>query len=222
MEVDYNNYAETFARSRQNMKWPEISYLLSFLEKGEWVIDVACWSGRLIQAYKEHFWFYPHYYYWIDASEKLLKEARGIYPWFDFFTWSMEDSQVYDWCDKVFLDAKKSIFCIAGLHHIMSLEDRLLTLSHWYNCLKPWETVCMTNWALESPRNKNTYKNALVQNSENEFWSHDFSIKIGKYYRWYHSFTLTELEYLASEAGFHIIENWLFSWEKNFITLLRR
>ena len=102
----------------------------------------------------------------------------------------------------------------------MTLEERVSILAHWNTILLPGEKVYMTNWALESPINRNSYKNALIHGSENMFGSHDFSIKIGGYYRWYHSFSLSELEYISKKAGFTIIENRLFDGEKNFITIL--
>ena len=79
----------------------------------------------------------------------------------------------------------------------------------------------MTNWALESPLNEEKYRDS-GESQINEFWSRDFHIKIGKFTRYYHSFTLRELEYLAKETGFHILENRLFSTEKNIITILRK
>ena len=222
MTVDYNDFAHTFARSREKLKWPEIFYLLDFLSPDTWIIDIACGSWRLIQAYKEHFDSNPHYYYWIDASEKLLQEAYVSYPWFIFLTWNMEKWESYTQIPKIYKNVQKCIFCIAGFHHIINIEDRIRTLWYWYDLLEVWERVYITNWALESPRNINVYKEGLIQNSENEFWSHDFSIKIWKYDRWYHSFTLAELDYLAKASQFRIVKNQLFSTEKNYITILEK
>ena len=222
MRVNYDDFAKTFATSRSQLKWPEISYILSQLSMQDTIIDIACGSWRLIQAFQEHFQVDPHGYYWIDASEKLLQEARKSHPWFTFSCWNMEEWKSYEDIYSSFKNIKKNIFCIAWFHHIMNIDDRISTMKHWYNFLNIWERVFMINWALESPKNINTYKNSMIASSENQFWSHDFSIKIWKYYRWYHSFTLSELEYLANQTKFTIVENWLFVGEKNYITILER
>ena len=222
MDVDYNNFAETFAQSREDMKWPEILYFFSLLEKYQGIIDVACWNGRLIKQYNDYFWQNPAHYLWIDSSDKLLDVAKSTYNGCTFITWSMEDSASYFFISDIFWDIKKNIFCIAWLHHIVSMDDKIQTLLHWYRYLHPWEKVYMTNWALESSYNIDIYKHARIADSENQFWAHDFSIKIGWNYRWYHSFTLTELEYLASKTWFLIVENTLFHQGKNFITILER
>lgn len=222
MIVDYDDYAKTFAHSRQNLRWPELCYFLSQISQDDIVVDIACWSWRLIDAFRDYFKLSPNHYIGIDASKKLLLEARKNYPWYPFLVWNMEDEHVYTSIYTSSWDKKKSLFCIAWFHHISNIKQRIITLRHWYNLLSAWERVYMTNWALESPVNKKRYINSMIQNSENEFWWHDFSIKIWKHNRWYHSFSLSELDYLAKEVGFTIIENCLFSTEKNFITILEK
>lgn len=221
-QVNYDSFAQTFAKSRKNMNWPELSYFFDMLSPSLGIIDIACWSWRLLHAYTEHFTVFPKYYYGLDISEKLLDEARKSYRGFAFLQAAMEKKEAYSHLHDIFKNIEKSIFCIAWLHHSMTLEERVSILSHWYSLLLPGERVYMTNWALESPLNRNSYKNALIQGSENIFGAHDFSIKIGGYYRWYHSFSLSELEYISHEAWFTIIENRLFEGEKNFITILER
>ena len=222
MSVNYNDFAETFASSRKNLKWSEIYYLLEHIDKNDFMIDIACGSWRLIESFHDLYLQYPENYLWIDASKKILEEANKIYPWYYFFHWDMENQDIYTMIKNKTQDKKKHIFCIAWFHHINDIWIRWRIMSYWYDTLNPWEKVCMTNWALESRVNKDTYKSVMIQNSENEFWAHDFSIKIGRYSRWYHSFTLEELEYLAVSAGFTILENRLSESEKNFITILEK
>lgn len=65
----------------------------------------------------------------------------------------------------------------------------------------------MTNWALESDINREKYASSKIPRrdnsrmvSEKSFASSDFQIKIGAFHRYYHSFTLEELEYIAKKA----------------------
>jgi hypothetical protein len=79
----------------------------------------------------------------------------------------------------------------------------------------------MTNWALNSQLNAEKYKNSIVENSKNEFWSQDYNIKIGKFTRFYHSFSLEELEYLFKQVWFDIIENRLFENGRNWVSIVK-
>jgi hypothetical protein len=103
-----------------------------------------------------------------------------------------------------------------------SIENRLSVLKQTYDLLESWWFVFMTNWALESKFNKEKYKDSKIKNSINKFWSSDFNIKIWKFDRFYHCFTLEELEYLFKEVGFEVIESKEFEGERNFISVLKK
>jgi hypothetical protein len=77
----------------------------------------------------------------------------------------------------------------------------------------------MTNWDLQSSLNKQKYKKSEIFWTENEFGSKDFNVKIGDYKRYYHSFSLFELEELFFETWFFIEENRLFENERNIISI---
>lgn len=80
----------------------------------------------------------------------------------------------------------------------------------------------MTNWALNSELNSEKYKKSIIENSQNQFWSLDYNIKLWENLRYYHCFDLKELEYLANKNNFKIIENRLFDNKRNFITILEK
>ena len=48
----------------------------------------------------------------------------------------------------------------------------------------------------------------------------DFDIKIGEFSRYYHGFTLIELEELFKETEYEIIENRIFEGGRNFISII--
>jgi hypothetical protein len=78
----------------------------------------------------------------------------------------------------------------------------------------------MTNWALSSVLNQEKYKKSIIKNSKNEFWSVDYNIKIWKFTRFYHNFSLEELDYLLKKTWFNIEENRLFDNNKNYISIV--
>jgi hypothetical protein len=80
----------------------------------------------------------------------------------------------------------------------------------------------MTNWSLNSELNKERYNNSIIKNSKNIFWSLDYNIKLWKFYRYYHCFDLTELDFLFKENWFNIIENRLYDTWKNFISIIQK
>lgn len=216
MTVDYNNFAKSFADSRKNMKWAELEYFFSDIRQGS-IIDVWCGSGRLIEQYKEYFWILPKEYLWVDLSVWLLAEAHKSYPEMLFTQGNMLDIlNIAQW--KIFSYA----FLIASFHHLQNIEDREIFLCNLYKLLEDWARVYMTNWALNSDFNKQKYISSKIPWSENQFSSTDYTIKIGKEMRYYHCFSLQELNYLAKKAWFTLLENRLFEGERNFITILEK
>jgi hypothetical protein len=71
----------------------------------------------------------------------------------------------------------------------------------------------MTNWNLLWEKNFEKHKDSLL-------WNWNFNIKYGDYIRFYHWFTMEELEKLFKGAWFSIIENRIFEWENNILSIV--
>ncbi|PID86296.1 hypothetical protein CSB08_01390 [Candidatus Gracilibacteria bacterium] len=212
--VDYNNFAKTFSNSRKNMKWEEINYFISLmsLDKPKTVLDVGCGNARLLGCLKSSKIELIDYL-GIDLSSGLLGEAKKAYPKYNFLELDMLDLKKIN---KKFSD----IFFIASFHHLKTIEERLLVLSSLHNLLEKGGRIYMTNWALNSPLNRKKYKSSQINGSENRFGSLDYKIKIGVFSRFYHSFSLEELNYLFSKAGFKVLNNYLFENNKNYVSII--
>ena len=217
MTVNYNNYARTFAESRLNMKWPELEYFFSCIKKRDSILDLACGSGRLLEQYKSYFWDFPEKYLWIDISDWLIQEAKNMYLEQEFQIWDMRKISDISWGEKY-----DTLFCIAGFHHLENIEDRRIALREMSQVLKKWWKIYMTNWSLHTGENLEKYLESQIQNSKNIHNSYDYNIKIGKYMRYYHSFSLEELEYLATETGLSLKENRIFDTGRNSVTILEK
>ena len=214
-KVNYNDFAKTFAKSRKNMKWEEIYYFFNKIWKFEGlnILDIWCWSWRLVSHIKD-FFDWNFYYTWIDSSNEMILEAKKQYKEYDFFTQNMKDISLEKKYDLVFL--------IASFHHLQTIEERIEVLKNLKQYLKNDSIIFMTNWSLDSELNKQKYTSSKIPNSENSFLSSDYNIKIWEFYRYYHCFDLSELEYLFNEAWFKIIENREFENKKNFISIIKK
>ena len=221
--VDYNSFAKTFSQSRKNMKWEEIEYFLSILNFSHEsrILDIWCGNWRFLGALKNKL---PELttsnYIWVDLSSWLLEEARKLH-------W--EYSENFSELNMLHIDELNSdnftdIFFIASYHHLDNLKDREEVLKKASELLEKWGKIYMTNWALNSPLNYDRYKKSLIEVAWwwNKWWSLDYNITIWWNDRYYHCFSIAELDYLASNAWLKIIENRLFDSERNFITILEK
>lgn len=216
--VDYNNFAQTFSQSRKNMKWEEISYFLADFDPARKnILDIWCGNGRLLWVLQD-LWIESEQYIWYDLSQGLLEQARKIYPTYTFIQGDMQAlaTQLPRW------DRKDSLFFIACFHHLDTLEKRRDVMRQAYDILQPGGKIYMTNWSLNSEMNQAKYKSSEVSWSENKYGSSDYQIKIWKHSRYYHCFSLSELEYIFLEAGFEILENREFENQKNIISILKK
>lgn len=219
MEVDYNKIAKWFSDSRKKMKWEEIDYFIStYLTVFDWksILDVWCGSGRLLEQFWNEFDISKINYIWLDLSDEMLKHAKISFPDKEFEVLNMTELDKLKW--KKF----DYIFFIASFHHLDNLIDRLEVLKNARELLNDNWMIFMTNWALDSEINHDKYKKDVVIYSQNQFWSTDYNIYFWEYARYYHCFTLKELEYLFKENNFDIIENREFDTKKNFISIIKK
>lgn len=220
---NYDKIAKTFSKSRKNMKWEEINYFFEkYLKKDKKnisILDVWCGSWRLLEHLEKYFWDLEFKYLWIDSSSEMIFQAKNNFSCKDFEVLDMQKIDELTWKKFDF------VFFIASFHHKKNLKERLETLKNLKKVLKKDSLIFMTNWALESDLNKKKYEKSKINlqenNLEKDFWSSDFSIKIWEFFRYYHSFSLEELEFLFEKNDFEIIENRLFENKKNIISILK-
>lgn len=217
-KVNYDEFASTFSSSRNDMKWQEIEYFLEkyteFIDEKK-ILDIWCGSGRLLDHFIKSPYIFDIDYFWIDASLGMIDEAKKKFWGDDFMVLDMLD------LGKLKVKNFESVFFIASFHHLLTMEERIKVLGELKEIIMPWSYIFMTNWALDSELNRKKYENSFIEKSQNEFGSKDFNIKIWDFYRYYHSFSLQELEYLFKETWYEIIENRLFENQRNFVSIIK-
>ncbi len=218
-KVNYDNIAKWFSDSRKKMKWEEIDYFISsylsdFDNKN--ILDIWCWSGRLLEQFSQKFDINHIKYTWVDLSLWMINEAKKTYIDKEFLNLDMLD------LDKIENQKYDFIFLIASFHHLQTIDERIEVLNKIKLLLKPDWKIFFTNWYLNSSLNNEKYKNDVIKNSENKFLSLDYNIYFWEYPRFYHCFTLEELNYLFKKTWFEIIENRCFETNKNFISIIKK
>ncbi len=211
MKQVYNTISSEFNVTRQTL-WPELLEFKKYLKDGQKILDLGCGNGRLISLLKE----FQIEYVGTDISESLLNYAKkqdfGKITKYEF----IED-------DMLNLDFKENdfdiIFIIASFHHLKLRKDRIKMLIKIEKWLKKDGIIIMTNWNLFQKKYLKHIFN-LKKKSWNDFsipWKNkDRHIIVN---RFYHGFTLKELEKLLEKTEFNIIKNSYSDLRKNIITI---
>lgn len=207
--MSYDSFAATFSKSRKNLHWEEIDYLVDFMREYFWgapisLLDIGCGNGRIIKTLEK----FETTYLGIDKSGLMIEEAQKLHPQKQFLVLDMEkiDSlhQRFD-----------VILFIASFHHLDTETKQKDVLQKAANLLNPGGIIAMTNWNLLGetlfPKYEKSYK-----------WNGDFSVKIGTHTRYYHGFSVEELQKLFEEIDFPIRENRVFEGEKNILSIIQK
>lgn len=204
--MSYDNFAETFSKSRIEHPWPELDYLIDIMcQKGSTsILDVGCGNGRFIEHYESWVTNHELQYLGIDSSTGMIREARRLHPGYEF--------EVYPMCSfsnhESWITNYDCILFLASFHHLETREERLQVLQNMKLYLAQCGEIMMTNWNLrDQPRYAKSHR-----------WNGDYDIKIGAFSRYYHGFTLDELEWLFVEAGYQIVENRVFEGGRNIVS----
>ena len=205
--MSYDHFAHTFSESRRDHPWPELdSILLGMLSKGyRSVLDIGSGNGRFLEE-AEKKWYTFLSYLGLDSSIGMVEEARRLHPDFDFEVVDMTSV----WSLEIEDTSFDAILFLASFHHLRTQEERMTVLQKVQRFLAPGGRIYMTNWNL---RDQGKYERSHQ-------WNGDYSIKIGAYSRYYHGFTLSELESLFIDTWYEIVEHRIFEGGRNILSIL--
>lgn len=188
----YNQIAPEFSGSRTGV-WNDMRHLVSFLKKGDRVVDLGCGNGRLYQLLRD----LQVAYVGIDQAENLINYAKKQYPDLPFVAAPMAETGLPD-------ASADAICAVASFHHLPSEETRLQALQEMKRVLVPGGKILMLNWNLYSDWAKGK-GGAFVPDVQGDCMI-PFRIASRKNLgtRYYHSFTLEELAALCEKVGLTI------------------
>lgn len=211
----YKKIATHFSQTRAQI-WPELRAFNAYLKPGQTILDLGCGNGRLFPMFKE----LQLNYTGMDNCQEFLALASENYPEANFIPGDLLKIPCSD-------SSYDSIYCIAALQHIPSVELRQQALVEMRRVLKPGGYLIMTNWNLWTGKylklllkyswqkiigaQKMDFKDILVP------WTIPETKET--YSRYYHAFTKGELRRLAKNNNFKILSQ---SKSKNYLTLWQK
>ncbi len=133
--MSYDQFAQTFSKSRKNHPWPELDYIIADMQKHGYrsVLDVGCGNGRFLEEARSH-GFMPTQYLGIDSSKGMIEEAKKLHPEYLFRVCDMLhlESIIQEQSEIQKYDA---ILLLASFHHLESRAMRVQVLHDLRKCL---------------------------------------------------------------------------------------
>lgn len=212
----YDEQATHFVETRKR-PWPEFVYLKEHVEKylqtkqSVSIAELWCGGGRL---YTELSSLLPSWssYTGIDFARGMIKQAKKTAP--------LAERKVADMVTYVHKQPQESIdllLWIASIQHIKGKKQRALFFADAYRALHRWGMMILTNRAY-SDRFLKKYRRQIATMLPTVLLDHELvrnDVLIPRkdhkdptqyHARYYHIFTLYELQQLARHAGFVIRE----------------
>ncbi len=215
----YQKFGDAFAATRRRIQ-PGIYDLLENLPKhGHW-LDLGCGSGALSQVWiqKGHTGSYTG----LDFSEPLLTEARRSLAEQDLpenLTIAFYEADLLDedWVKAATREEYDGIFCFAAMHHLPGHQNHLKLVRAVRSLLAKGGTFIHSNWQFQnSPKLMARVQPWPVVGLKDEdvetgdtLLDWRFALpgqeeEIG--YRYVHLFSEDELNELAAESDFEVVE----------------
>ena len=207
----YDNEAKKYHQTRQKprLDWKRI---LGEIEKS-WkkeinILEFWCGWGRCIKYLEKNLKWIKINYTWVDISNELLKYAKKDNPKHKFIC-----DDISNYITDIPQESYDFIIWIASFQHIPTQWEKLFLMKHFYRTLKYWGKIIMINWSL-SKRFLKKFKKTIINSYIKciiTFWKHkrrNLSIPWKNWWetkkRFYHIFSISELETLAKEWWFLI------------------
>jgi len=198
-EDDYNRIAQAFSNKRSYLT-PDLLEYKKFVKSGDRVLDFGCGNGRVSEIMKSE-----TSYVGVDSSKELIKIAKTKYPEASFIVGDMRKLPFGSAQGEAGFD---TVFCIAAFHHLATAEDRLQALREMKRVLRSRGKIILVNWNLLGKWGIGKVEKGDFKRFGNDFsvpWRNSDRKILGE--RFYHAFTLDEIELLCKGAYLHIEQN---------------
>ena len=190
----YNAVAEAFSGTR-SFVWPDINFLLEYINKDNQVLDLGCGNGRLYEFIREK----GAQYCGLDYSDNLVTEARKKYLEAKFLIGNILDFNTEQKFD--------AVISVSVLNHFPR-ELQSEVIQRIKKLLKPGGKLLLINWNLWNiKRNKSVWRLPHLDSFKNVLTTWQTGDKKIKGNLFYYAFTKRELRKLLAENNFSVIKN---------------
>ena len=222
----YNTEAKKYAETRKKF-WHEEKAILDAItpifknnDKVR-VLEFGCGSGRFATLLNQQFpWKFD--YVWIDLSDELLSYASTANPNLTFFQWDIT---------KLIKNFEQESFDLivwtSSFQHIPTTKERSFLMKNFYRLLDYDGMLLMTNWSLSKwfvkKHRKAVFKARFMSLIQFDWsksrdimvpWTDNKTWKV--YERFYHFFSLKELQSLSDFAWLSAKLNVFVDQDANF------
>lgn len=210
----YQSFAEQFDATRGRLQ-PGVRAILERIPETEAVLDLGCGNGLFLKGLIQH--GHQGAYIGVDQSERLLRFAHTISgPWQTrFLQLDLIDpawvEKIRPAMDALRIDTFDRVVAFAVLHHIPGAETREHLLRSLASLIGPEGALHLSNWNfMASARLRaRIVPWEEVGLDDREVEQGDVLIdwrRGGRGLRYVHHFDEQELQHLAVQAGFIVVE----------------
>ncbi|MDP3056982.1 MAG: class I SAM-dependent methyltransferase [bacterium] len=206
---DYDEIAEEFSATRKSM-WPELGDLDKYAEEGDSVLDIGCGNGKLFGFLAEKRKNFS--YVGLDISENLINIAKQN------FKAENAEFKVFDGIEIPYAENSFDIiYCLATLPHLPGREMQINFLENVRKIAKPGAKLIITCWNLwqfkfikyQAKMIVNCITDKILGKDEYDWGDLYIPWKkrgVPPIFRFYHAFTLAELNSILKKAGWEVEE----------------
>ncbi|HEX7593300.1 MAG TPA: class I SAM-dependent methyltransferase [Anaerolineae bacterium] len=222
----YSQFARAFSETRSSAQ-TRLDRIVAYIADDVKVIDLGCGNGRLAERLERE--GRRVNYLGVDSSRDLIALAVARKPNLHRVAaeFAVADITSPNWNAALASASFDLAVALAVLHHVPSFELRVAVLQSIHALLKPGGTVILTNWHFE--RNERLRKKVVpwqtVGIDERGLEPGDALLsweRGGVGYRYCHLLTMSEVQRIAEQSGFQVIEQFYADADLNLYSVLRR
>jgi SAM-dependent methyltransferase len=214
----YQTFASQFSATRERLQ-PGVLKVLEMVSLHENILDLGCGNGELAHTLARG--GYQGFYLGLDFSKELLDVARGgslESPNIAFAQADLSDPQWGNSINNHLPTAENGlgsgfdiVFAFAVFHHLPSRDLHIRTLKKVHTFLTPKGRFIHSNWQfLSSPRLRariQPWETIGLKPEQVDHGDHLMDWRRGGYgLRYVHQFSEEELQVLAMDTGFKVLE----------------
>jgi tRNA (uracil-5-)-methyltransferase TRM9 len=222
----YARFAVAFSETRSSAQ-PALNTIVTYISDGVKVLDVGCGNGRLARRLDQAGLSVA--YLGVDFSPELIElaAARSAHLRCVMATFRVADITRPNWHKDLPSAPFDAALMLAVLHHVPSFDLRRDVLRGVHTLLRPGGALIMTNWQFTNSEQlrKKIVAWQTVGLDERDLEPGDALLdwkRGGTGYRYCHLLTESEVQRLAAQSGFEVIEQFSADADLNLYSVLRQ